>query len=166
MMGAGSAENNMKTTINLLLTALLLALTIACGGGDETQDDCQADLSCTADGSLCAELQLPESFDAQPAMLYVVGFADWPPAGMPDAFLYTGSGAPEFDACGQLELQLEDLTASGELYVAFELLVEGGGTMSPEPGVDYVYFTPEPLSFDGSPLNLGILPLEVYQEGA
>ena len=154
----------MKTINALLLGALLLGLLIACGGGDEGEDLCVPDLSCTADDSLCAVLQLPESFDAKPAMLYVVGFADWPPTGMPDAFLHTSTGDLTFDECEQLELSLTNLTTRGELFVAFELLVEGGGTMSPVPGVDYVYVTPEALLFDGSPINLGVVKLEVYQE--
>ncbi len=143
------------------ITALLLT---GCGAQDDSDEPCDIELTCTEADSLCVILKLPADFDAVPAKLYVVGFAEWPPTGMPDAFLYTGSGAPDFGDCGQISLKLENLTASGELHVAFELLVEGGGSMTPVPSVDYVYVPEETLSFDGSPINLGEVILQIYQE--
>ncbi|MBW2732514.1 MAG: hypothetical protein JRH20_08965 [Deltaproteobacteria bacterium] len=148
-------------TLTLLFCAILL---IGCGGQNDNEDPCDIELTCSDADSLCAILKLPEDFDAVPAKVYVVGFAEWPPTGMPDAFLYTGSSAPDFGDCGQLPLKLENLTASGELYVAFELLVEGGGSMTPTPNVDYVYVPEETLAFDGSPINLGEVVLRLHQE--
>ncbi|MBN2494400.1 MAG: hypothetical protein JXR96_07420 [Deltaproteobacteria bacterium] len=149
----------------LFLFAVLPALALACSGsgGNDTDPDAGGLPECTAEHSLCARITVPADFTGTPRQLMALGFASLPPSGMPSAFFATIDD-PAIGKDEPYDLVVEDLTASGEIYFVISLLMEGGGTMSPEPGIDYVGYEPEPVDFGASPINLGEIPLSLYQD--
>jgi hypothetical protein len=142
--------------------ALLLAAVLSgCEGGGNGNPD--GALSCTEPKSLCANLFVPQGFSGTPTTLMALFFKSLPPAGAPDAFLATQQ-SPVIGPAHPYELEAQNVSATGTFYFYAVLYMEGGGTMEPVPGVDYVGTAPDPVVSDGTPLNLGDIQLQLYQE--
>jgi hypothetical protein len=131
-----------------------------CGGGDGPAPCVVGE--CTEANTLCATLVAPEDFTGTPRQLMALLFAEDPPAGPPAAILsMLEDPAVGRDQCLNLEVIL---SITGAYYFYAALYMEGGGATEPVAGVDYVAHGTGPITADGSPINLGELTLELYQD--
>jgi hypothetical protein len=143
--------------LSLLVACDLAIIVAACGSTNDKKQ------TCTEAKSLCASLVLPSSFSGKTTLLMALFFKTSTPAGMPDAFLATVS-EPGIDAAHPYALKVTDIAVTGTFYFYAALYMEGGGTMEPVAGVDYVG-TAGPLNVDGlSAINLGDIQMNLYQK--
>jgi hypothetical protein len=124
----------------------------------------QCFLECTEPNSMCWQLSVPATFSATPVNLYVSGFSSYPPSGAPTGVFdgvanpAIGAGQPfVFRATGY-----DQAGFSGDLYLSVTLLVQGGGTITPVAGVDWLGGLDTPIHFDGQAKNVPPLELELY----
>lgn len=150
-------------TRHALLSALLLASSLACGGSDPSPatDSDAAVSDCAAADQLCATLVVPSDFAATPRSAYFGLYASLPPMGPPDVMI--GSVPAEALAAGApLRIVHDGVDEVGDYHVFVALFVEGGGTFQPEPGIDYQVIT-APRTFGAGPVDLGAITLELAE---
>ncbi len=144
--------------LSMMLAFFALYL-FGCGGGDNDNPP----LTCTEAKSLCARLTVPQTFSGTPTNLMAFFFTTPTPAGMPAAIL-AQVPTPDIGPKKPLDLKAENITAAnGTYYFYVALYMPGGGTTSPVAGVDYAGRVTEPIQWDGSAVNLGEVPLAIYQ---
>ena len=152
-----------RTRLGLTLAALALA---ACGG---TKDNGPADMSSTAAADLATRpgggtpatipVTAPADLVGTPRQLVVAAFDSLPVAGPPAALLYQANN-PTI-AAGQTVTVMGDAAGlSGDKYVLAVLYMQGGGSLSPKPGVDYVSAGTK-TTFTGKAVTVG--PLELVR---
>ncbi|MFC1654556.1 hypothetical protein ACFL2F_02015 [Myxococcota bacterium] len=145
----------MKSTFLLVIVLFLLA-----GCGDDGNGN--PDFECTEQNSLCARLVVPDTYTGTPLNLMGLLYATVPPAGPPGAILEQVSD-PVIGVNRPYDFEITGITQTGDYHFVVNLLMVGGGTMSPVAGIDYVYWTSAPINFDGNPINLGEVELWLYE---
>jgi len=146
----------MKKIFVLLAAILLLA-----GCGDDNGNG-NGEFECTEQNTLCATLTVPADFTGETANLMGLLYTSVPPAGPPTAIL-AQVGQPTIGVDRPYDFEITGITQTGDYYFVAELLMVGGGTMSPVAGTDYVYWTDATLNFDGNPMTLGEVDLWLYE---
>ena len=141
----------------LILTAIVFLLA---GCGDNGNGN--PDFECTEQNSLCARLVVPDTYTGEAANLMGLLYATVPPAGPPGAIL-AQVGEPVIGVNRPYDFEITGITQTGDYHFVVNLLMVGGGTTSPVAGIDYVYWTPAPLNFDGAPMTLGEVDLWLYE---
>lgn len=141
----------------LRLSALVLTLA---GCGDDVTPN--PDFECTAQNSLCARLVVPDTYSGKARNLMGLLYTKVPPAGPPGAIL-SQVGEPVIGVNRPYDFEITGISPTGDYHFVVDLLMEGGGSTSPVAGVDYVYWTPAPLSLDGNPITLGEVELWLYE---
>lgn len=140
----------------------------ACGGDDdpEVQADAAAPDAavqagiCEEANSLCGTIEVSSDFSGTTASLLVALYSALPPAGPPDAVGGT-IPMPVIGTDTPFELELADISATGDYFVYVSLYMEGGGTFVPVPGVDYIGQSASALTFDGTAVDIGTLTLNL-----
>jgi hypothetical protein len=141
------------------IVAMLALLGTACGSDGSGHPA----NTCTAANSLCARLTVPQGFSGSPTSLMALFFNTPTPAGMPAAIL-AQVPSPVITADQPYDLKAENISAAnGTYYFYVALYMPGGGTTTPVAGVDYAGRVTEPIQWDGSAVNLGEVPLALYQ---
>jgi hypothetical protein len=141
----------------LLLIAVMLLL-VGCGDNGNGNPD----FECTEQNSLCVTLTVPDTFTGETATLMGLLYTAVPPAAAPDAIIAQVTD-PRIGINRPHDFEITGITQTGDYHFVVDLLMVGGGTMSPVPGIDYVYWTTAPLTFDGTPINLGEVELWLYE---
>ena len=142
----------------LYLIAIVMLLT---GCGDDNGNG-NPDFECTEQNTLCARLVVPDDFTGEPANLMGLLYTSVPPAGPPSAILAQVPN-PRIGVGRNYDFEITGITQTGDYHFVVDLLMEGGGTMSPVAGIDYVYWTTSALNFDGNPMTLGEVELWLYE---
>jgi hypothetical protein len=143
------------------------------GGADSDSDsDTDADADSDADtdtetipDSVQALVVVPPAFDATPAKIQFDFFVNVPPLGPPDVH-GPGIEEPDIDVGTPYQLFIgQPPPLVGEFHLVVVLFVEGGGIDAPQPGTDYVGFSPIPDTFgpgtgivDVGQINLDLVP--------
>ena len=140
---------------------ILIAVACLAGCGDDNGNG-NPEFECTEQNSLCARLVVPDTFTGDAQTLMGLLYTTVPPAGPPSAILDQVSD-PVIDVDRPYDFEITDITQTGDYHFVVNLLMPGGGTTSPAAGVDYVYWTPAPLNFDGNPMTLGEVELWLYE---
>jgi len=140
---------------------LFAALMLVAGCGDDNGNG-NPDFECTEQNTLCARLTVPAGFTGETANLMGLFYTSVPPAGPPTAIL-AQVGQPTIGVDRPYDFEITDITQTGDYYFVVDLLMVGGGTMSPVAGVDYVYWTGATINFDGNPITLGEVELWLYE---
>jgi hypothetical protein len=134
------------------------------GSGQEagSSDAGDASTGTPAGGAVDAKLVLdvPPSYHGAPRELDVVVVPQLPVAGPPAGILYQAKN-PTIAAGQALTIHGDASGISGSNYVVVVLYMQGGGTFSPMPGVDYEAQSSMPAAFDGKPVDLGTMHLEL-----
>ncbi|NMB76690.1 MAG: hypothetical protein GYA21_16360 [Myxococcales bacterium] len=147
-------------TFGLSMMVVFFALSLFGCGGDGNDNP---PVTCTEAKSLCARLTVPQTFSGTPTNLMALFFTTPTPAGMPAAIL-AQVPTPDIGPQKPLDLKAENITAAnGTYYFYVALYMPGGGTTSPVVGVDYAGRVTDPIQWDGSAVNLGEVPLALYQ---
>lgn len=143
---------------------LALAVTLAAlGCGSDGSGHPDGSVACTEAKSLCARLTVPQGFTGTPTNLLAMFFTTPNPSGMPAAILAQVPG-PAIGADRPYDLKAENISAAnGTYYFYVALYMPGGGTTTPVAGVDYAGRVTDPIQWDGSAVNLGEVPLALYQ---
>jgi len=140
---------------------LFAALMLVTGCGDDNGNG-DGDFECTEQNTLCARLVVPDTYTGKAMNLMGLLYTSVPPAGPPTAIL-AQVGEPTIGVNRNYDFEITDITQTGDYHFVIDLLMEGGGTMSPVAGIDYVYWTDATLNFDGNPLTLGEVELWLYE---
>jgi hypothetical protein len=106
-------------------------------------------------------LTVGDDFSGSPVKISALGFDSLPPSGMPNAF-FGDVDDPAIGPDQPYKLELSDISYQGTTNFYLALYMEGGGSMSPVSGVDYVGAA-DGLVFDGTPQNLEPIELKLYQ---
>jgi hypothetical protein len=158
-------ESHMKTLIRLVLVAVALPLATGCGGDDNNNTGNggpdlsvpPADLAMKAAAPATISISVPATFTGTATQLIVAAFDSFPVAGPPAGVLYQAPN-PTVTA-GQTLMVTGDAGAlTGDKYVLAVLYMQGGGTLSPKPGVDYASAGSK-VTFTGKAVTVGPLVL-------
>ena len=142
----------------LILTTIVFLLA---GCGDDNGNG-NPDFECTEQNSICARLVVPDTYTGNALNLMGLLYTSIPPAGPPGAIL-SQVGEPTIGINRHYDFEITGITQTGDYHFVVNLLMPGGGTMSPIAGIDYVYWTGAPLNFDGAPMTLGEVDLWLYE---
>jgi hypothetical protein len=145
----------MKKTLLLIAVMLLL---VGCGDNGNGNPD----FECTEQNTLCVTLTVPDTYTGTALTVMGLLYTTVPPAGPPDAIIAQVTD-PRIGINRPYDLEITGITQTGDYHFAISLLMEGGGTMSPVAGIDYVHWTPTPLNFDGNPMTLGEVELVLFE---
>lgn len=115
---------------------------------------------CGEDYSVCGDLLISDNFTGTPRSLAVALYTSIPPAGPPAGIVAEIDG-PDIVAGYRYPIRELPVLFTGEFYVWINLYMEGGGEWLPINDVDYTGSTPEPLIFDGTPIELDDILLEL-----
>jgi hypothetical protein len=130
------------------------------GGGNTPPGDMAGappDLSSAASkNATTITVDVPASFKGTPRALLVAAFDSFPVTGPPAAVLY--QGMPTIMAGMPVQVTGDATGLAGTKQVLAVLYVQGGGMLSPKPGVDYAS-GPQQVTFDGKPVTIGPLQL-------
>ena len=140
---------------------LLLAIVVLAGCGDDNGNG-NGEFECTEQNTLCATLTVPADFTGETATLMGLLYTQVPPAGPPTVILEQVTD-PRIGIDRPYNFEITDITQTGDYHFVINLLMVGGGTMSPVAGTDYVYWTDATLNFDGNPMTLGEVELWLYE---
>ena len=142
----------------IILTTVVFLMT-GCGGDNGNGS---GDFTCTEQNSLCARLVVPDTYTGNAQNLMGLLYTSVPPAGPPGGIIEQ-VGEPVIGVNRPYDFEITGITQTGDYHFVVNLLMEGGGTMSPIAGIDYVYWTSAPLNFDGAPMTLGEVDLWLYE---
>ena len=137
------------------LPLLGLWTTIGCGPGSVPEAD---PFACVDMGSLCVTLNVPEDYSGTPREL-ATGFYDTSDTARPPNESLAAIEYPSIIAGEEYLLSHENIDFDGDFYMLFILFDEDGGIWIPQTGIDYTATTPQPISLDGNPIELGTLNL-------
>jgi hypothetical protein len=141
---------------------LILAIAALVSGCGDDGNNGNGEFECTEQNTLCATLVVPDAYTGKAMNLMGLLYTQVPPAGPPGAIL-AQVGEPVIGVNRPYDFEITDITQTGDYHFVVNLLMEDGGTTSPVAGVDYVYWTPNPLNLDGNPLTLGEVDLWLYE---
>ena len=108
--------------------------------------------ACTAPGEVCISVAVPASFPGGADRLAVTFFQSLPPTGPPNA-IGTEITAPALSADAPIAIKMENITATGTLFVYVVAYMPGGGPWMAAPGIDYAGQSAA-VVMDGGPINL------------
>jgi hypothetical protein len=140
---------------------IFATLMLGAGCGDDNGNG-SPDFECTEQNTLCARLVVPDTYTGKAMNLMGLLYTTVPPAGPPTAIL-AQVGEPTIGVNRNYDFEITDITQTGDYHFVVDLLMEGGGTMSPVAGIDYAYWTTATLNFDGNPMTLGEVELWLYE---
>ena len=113
---------------------------------------------CDEPYSFCGSLMMPDDFTGTTRSMSVALFSSLPPAGPPD-YALAQVELPEFATGTAYPIEIGSVTALGDYHLFVAVYMEGGGEWQPEPGIDYMYSSPDTFTFDGSAIDFGEINL-------
>ena len=117
---------------------------------DATQPDV---VPCTEPGEICLLVNAPKNLDPAADRLVVTFYKSLPPTGIPD-IIAAQIDKPVFEEGTPFPIRLTNITDTGDFFPFIVLYMPGGGQFMPEPGIDYIAITDEPLSLTGDNLTV------------
>ena len=108
---------------------------------------------CTEAGEICLLVNEPKDLDSAADRLVVTFYKSLPPTGIPD-IIAAQIDKPVFEDGTPFPIRLTGISEVGEFFPFIVLYMPGGGQFMPEPGIDYVAITDEPLVLTGETLTV------------
>jgi hypothetical protein len=167
----------MAWTLVLAMTACSSSTSSSTGGVTDasspsapdpsTSDDDAGGVAASVDASSAGKvpandativLTIPSTFTGTTRELDVVVTPTVPIAGPPAGILFQAK-SPAITAGQPVTLHGDTTGVSGKYYVVVVLYMEGGGQFSPMAGVDYEAQSSSAVTFEGTAIDLGTLPM-------
>ena len=142
--------------------SMILAIAVFISGCGDNGNGGE-DFECTEQNTLCATLVVPDTYTGKAMNLMGLLYAQVPPAGPPSNILVV-VGEPVIGVNRPYDFKINGVTQTGDYHFVVNLLMEGGGVTSPVAGIDYVFWTTNPSSFDGNPMTIGEVDLWLYEQ--